>query len=34
VGLIVIVVVSLLTPAPSLEITNAYEEVKENCKGF
>lgn len=34
VGLIVIVVVSLLTPAPSLEITNTYEEVKENCKGF
>ena len=34
VGLIVIVVVSLLTTAPSLEITNTYEEVKENCKGF
>jgi sodium/proline symporter len=34
VGLIVIVVVSLLTPAPSLEITNTYDEVKENCKGF
>ncbi len=34
VGLIVIIVVSLLTPAPALEITNAYEEVKENCKGF
>jgi hypothetical protein len=26
--------VSLLTPAPSLEITNTYDEVKENCKGF
>ncbi len=34
VGLAVIIVVSLLTPAPSLEITNAYDEVKENCKGF
>ena len=34
VGLIVIIVVSLLTPAPSLEITNKYDEVKENCKGF
>ena len=34
VGLIVIIVVSLLTPAPSLEITNQYDEVKENCKGF
>lgn len=34
VGLIVIVVVSLLTPAPSLEITDTYDEVKENCKGF
>ena len=34
VGLIAIVVVSLLTPAPSLEITNKYDEVKENCKGF
>ena len=34
VGLIAIIVVSLLTPAPSLEITNKYDEVKENCKGF
>ena len=34
VGLIAIVVVSLLTPAPTLEITNTYDEVKENCKGF
>lgn len=34
VGLIVIVAVSLLTPAPALEITNTYDEVKENCKGF
>ena len=34
VGLIVIVAVSLLTPAPSLEITDTYDEVKESCKGF
>ena len=34
VGLIVIVVVSLLTPAPSMEIIDTYDEVKENCKGF
>ena len=34
VGLIVIVAVSLLTPAPSMEIIDTYDEVKENCKGF
>ncbi|MBE6557778.1 MAG: sodium/proline symporter [Ruminococcaceae bacterium] len=34
VGLVVIIVVSLLTPAPDGEITDTYDEVKENCKGF
>ena len=34
VGLIAIVVVSLLTPPPTMEIIDTYDEVKENCKGF
>ena len=31
-GLVVIIVVSLLTPAPEAEITDTYDEVKKNCK--
>ena len=34
VGLVAIVVVSLLTPAPSKDILNTYDDVKVACNGF